>query len=191
MLETLNPRKVNIKNLTTIPDREDELPWDFEKAINDKEWRLLITALESQKEDKNWSSFAELASDMQLLFPAGASSLGLDINAFAGILGTINEHEKMGHWEHVAKYSARLVLLYPNNTRDYFPAERWDNFKIVYGHYRQNDPQMSQLSLAENLTVLYPDKKDELAIGAVKWNQLSSRLFANFIGPVGGSINTK
>ena len=110
MLETLNPRKVNIKNLTTIPDREDELPWDFEKAINDKEWRLLITALESQKEDKNWSSFAELASDMQLLFPAGASSLGLDINAFAGILGTINEHEKMGHWEHVAKYSARKLV---------------------------------------------------------------------------------
>lgn len=175
-LDQLDEKDLNLKNFTIQEDEpEQELEFDVEKEISERDWREMKKELEWYRKSKNWYRFATLAMCMSNLKPDKKAELHID-DSWQEMLDELEIDGTIMY----RGLASSMAILRPEKREELVFDEMWQiekkemktkKMETMVNSIKAEDP-IDFIYSAYNLLVIQPQKKEELELDDKVWQKM-------------------
>ena len=110
----LHPERIDIARLIVEnPEPTQDIFFDAERDLTEKDWQEIKTELESYRKDKDWWKFSWLASNIALISPARRAEIELDDDAWQGMLDVLSALMSNNATGATTDQVLRMKILFP------------------------------------------------------------------------------
>ncbi len=187
-LEKPGEEVLNLKNFVVPEDEpKDELGFDVEKEITDKDWQMMNKDLSKKHPPKverfdNGITFCSQLILMKIVSSDKVSNISADDWAWNKLDVNLNGYLKQQRWEGYSNLLTKAKALFPNKFSELTIAENWPSMKEEIAENQSiNTPGSWHdfFSQARAMKIIAPDKVSDLGLNENAWNKIKSSLERN------------